>query len=643
MKRMETALAEYLFHQGTNEHAYTYLGAHRLPTSDEAPGAGETFVFRTWAPHADEVALVADFTDWDTGVPLRRVSEGGVWELIFTTHGSAVGQKYKFRIRNGDRVFLKGDPYAFRSEGGAGGASILTEDSDYPFHDGEWMEYRRRTVCTRDGAYLSAPLNIYELHAASFARHEDGRYFTYRELADTLISYVRYMGYTHVEFMPLCEYPYDGSWGYQVGAYYAPTGRFGGPDDLAYLVDRLHGAGIGVLMDWVPAHFPKDCWGLYEFDGAPLYEYEAPDRREAEGWGTRYFDLGRPEVRCFLISNALYWMRRFHFDGLRVDAVASMLYRDYDRAPGTWRPNEWGGIENLEAIGFFRRLNTAVFAEFPDALMVAEESTAFPGVTRPVDEGGLGFNLKWNMGFANDFFAYLHTEPIYRRYHHAALTFPMMYAYSEQFILPVSHDEVVYGKGSLLSKISGNRQEQIETLRAALCFLMTFPGKKLMFMGGEFGAVSEWDYRRALDFSLLRDPAHAALRDFTAALNHFYLDHPALWDLDFSPDGFVWLDVDDADDDLVAYRRRDRQGNELIVAVSFNGIDRFDYRLPLPDGGVYDVVFFSGAWADAYEKSFRAEQDERGHYLMMRLPARTAVILCRREDAVCVTISSEKP
>ncbi|MBQ8174474.1 MAG: 1,4-alpha-glucan branching protein GlgB [Clostridia bacterium] len=637
MKKTDTALSQYLFHQGTNFHAYTYLGCH-----ESREGEQYHVTFRTWAPNAASVSVVGDPFGWEEGFPLSRATDRGVWEGVYVCPASLVGTRYKFRITAADgRILLRGDPYAFSSEGGAGGASFVTKESDYTFRDGEWMEHRRRTVCEKEGEFLSAPLHIYEMHALSFLRHEDGSPYSYRELADFLVPYLKRMGYTHVELLPLAEHPFEGSWGYQIGAYYAPHSHLGSSDDLRYFVDTLHRAGIGVLMDWVPAHFPKDEWGLYEFDGKPLYEYQGYDRMESRGWGTRYFDLGREEVQCFLVSNALYWLREFHLDGLRVDAVAAMLYRDYDRAEGEWTPNSYGGRENLEAISFFHKLNAAVSQEFPDALMIAEESTAFPAVTTPASEGGLGFSLKWNMGFANDFFSYLGRDPIFRRYHHTALTFPMMYAYSERYVLPISHDEVVYGKRSLFSKIAGNRDAKFSTFRAAMTFIMTFPGKKMTFMGTEFGQENEWNHMAAVEFSLLDDPRHRDLLEFTAALNRFYLTTPALWERDFSPEGFSWIDVDNADRNLVAYRRRDARGGEIIVVISFSGSDLYDYRLSLVEEGVYDTVFFSGEWSEGYEKEFRTQRDEGGVYLMMRVPACSAVLLRRREDGVCFTVRGE--
>ncbi len=631
MKQADTALAAYLFHEGTNFYAYRLLGAHR------APDGG--YHFRTWAPNARAVALVGDMTEWSWDIPFTRISERGLWELSLPAEGASPSQKYKLAITGADGVRrLKGDPYATYSEGGAGGASILFE-SVYEWRDALYLERRRRTVRTRGEGALSIPMSIYELHLGSFLRDASGAPLSYRALAAPLAEYVRMLGFTHVELLPVAEHPYDPSWGYQVGAFYAPTSRFGNPDDFRYLVDELHRAGIGVIVDWVGAHFPKDGWGLFEFDGQPLYEFQGLDRQESRSWGTRFFDLGREEIQSFLISNALYFLREFHIDGLRIDAVASMLYRDYDRRGGDWTPNSYGGRESLEGIAFLRKLNAAVEGEFPDVLMIAEESTAFPGVSAPVSEGGLGFSLKWNMGFANDFFEYLATDPLYRRYHHSALSFPMMYAYSERYILPISHDEVVYGKGSLYAKASGTHEDKIRTLRGALLFYVTFPGKKMLFMGTEFGQRREWDYRFGIDFHLLEESAHRDLLAYTAALFNFYLATPALWELDFDERGFSWLDVDDSDGNTVAFVRRDREGGELIAVHCFAGADRYDYRLSVPAPGVYDVVFYSGVEGTDYETHFTAGEDERGAYLMMRLPARTGILLRRREEGMTLSLA----
>ena len=588
MKDKAKNMAAYFFHQGTSDSAYLYLGCHLEKKDSE----GYTYAFRVWAPSASYVTLVSDFTDWDTGLPLQRVTDAGVWELLYTSPVSLEGRAYKLRIdslRGGIR--LKGDPYAFASRGGSDGASIVTHPSSFVWEDEAFLRARREAVSFADKHFLSCPLNIYELHAASFDRHDDGSYLSYRELADKLVGYVKYMGYTHVELLPLAEYPYDGSWGYQVCGFYAPTSRFGTPDDLRYFVNTLHKAGVGVIMDWVPAHFPKDEWGLYEFDGQPLYEYQGRDRMESSSWGTRFFDLGREEVQSFLVSNAMYWLREFHIDGLRVDAVASMLYLDYDRLPGEWVPNVYGDNRNLEAIAFLQKLNGTIDREFPDALMIAEESTSFASVTKPTSEGGLGFDLKWNMGWANDFYDYVSKDPIWRRYHHKALNFPILYAYNENYILPISHDEVVHGKRSFLDKMAGSYEDKFKAFRASMMFMMSFPGKKMLFMGTEYGQFVEWNYARPLEWFMLDYPAHRSLRDFVRALNAFYLATPALYERDFDPSGFSWILADEADKNLVAYRRTDANGEGIIAVISFSGVAQ-SVALPMAEES-YTVVFDS--------------------------------------------------
>lgn len=593
----DISIPVYLFHQGTNFHAYELLGCHER----SARRGRYEYVFRVWAPNADSAALVGDFCSWDKGIPMVRISQG-IWECVFVSKSRLRGSFYKFRIERGGISHLKSDPYAFASQTLENTASIISSPLSLGHTDSEWMEHRRELFS--DGEhYYPSPMNIYELHLGSWRTRDGastadgGHYLGYREIADMLAPYLRDMGYTHAELMPIAEHPFDGSWGYQICSYYAPTSRFGAPEDFAYFVDRLHEYGIGVILDWVPAHFPKDEHGLYEFDGRPLYEYQGEDRREHKGWGTRCFDVGRCEVQSFLISNALFWLREYHVDGLRIDAVASMLYLDYDRKPGEWIPNIYGGNENLEAIAFFRKLNSAVFAEFPDVLMIAEESTAFPGVTKPVSEGGLGFNFKWNMGFANDMFEYISMDPIYRQYHHSKLTFPMMYAYSENFILPVSHDEVVHGKRSLIGKMYGEYDEKFAMMRAFMTFLMTMPGKKLTFMGTEFAQFREWDYENELEWFMLSYPRHAEMQRYLRRLNHLYLNSPELWRIDDGWDGFSWLEADRARDNVVAYRRLDGRGGELVVVINFSPVDRPDYPIMPPRHGKYRILLDS----DRYE------------------------------------------
>ena len=623
----EGGLAQYLFHEGTNFAAYQYLGCHCV----KAEG-GYRYSFRTWAPHAAEVAVVGDAFGWGEGAAMTRVTEAGLWELCCLLDHKIEGTNYKFRIRHGERRFLKGDPYAFRSEGGAGGASVVCTDSGHSWQDDAWLAHRAATVCVREGNFLAAPLNIYEVHLASFCRHEDGSYCSYGELADRLIPYVKEMGYTHVELMPVTEYPFDGSWGYQVCCYFAPTSRFGTPDDFRDFVDRMHRAGIGVLLDWVPAHFPKDGWGLYEFDGEPLYEYQGWDRMESRSWGTRFFDLGRTEVRSFLISSAMYWLREFHIDGLRVDAVASMIYLDYDREPGQWFPNPAGNNHNMEAVSFLQALNTAVLGEHPDVLMIAEESTAWPGITRPISGEGLGFSLKWNMGWANDFYKYLSTDPLYRRYDHMALNFPIVYAFSENYILPISHDEVVHGKGSFIGKIFGSYEDKFRQMRAALLFMMTFPGKKMLFMGTEFAQFREWDFASSLEWFMMDFPNHRHMAEYVRALNRFYLETPALWEQDFRPEGFSWVYADEADRNLVVYRRHAIGGDSVICAVCFSGLNADNVRIPVQEEGDY-IVLFRANGCEATPTVCPAEpdgEDGGSYHITITVPSFDGLVIARR-------------
>ena len=587
--------AIFLFHQGTNFRAYEYMGCHPL-------GKDRT-VFRTWAPKADSIDLVSDFTGWDEGIPFEKVSENGIWHAIVDIpYSELVGKFYKFRVTGGGVTRYKSDPYAFESQTLEKTASIVAKPSDFAWNDSAWLKHRK-SIFAGGRHFYSAPMNIYEMHLGSW-RTRDGEstvdgehYLNYREIADKLAPYMKEMHYTHIELMPVMEHPFDGSWGYQICGYYAPTSRYGTPDDFRYFIEKMHENDIGVILDWVPAHFPKDEHGLYEFDGQPLYEYQGADRQENRGWGTRCFDVGRPEVQSFLISNALYWLREFHADGLRVDAVASMLYLDYDRNPGEWIPNPDGGNHNLEAIAFFKKLNTEIFSEFPDVLMIAEESTSWPMITKPVDKGGLGFNFKWNMGWANDMYDYIETDPIARKYKHNKLTFPLMYAFSENYILPVSHDEVVHGKKSLVDKCFGSYDEKFACMRTFIMYMMTLPGKKLMFMGTEYAQFREWDFENQLEWFMTEYPRHIEMQRFVAEINKFYLENSELWEIDDSWDGFEWIEADLADLNIIAYRRKNKKGRELITVLNFAPVERESFRLKVPKLGRYEEVLTT----DKYE------------------------------------------
>lgn len=580
MKNQNENIAAYLFHQGTNYEAYRYLGAHP-DTQEGVPGV----VFRAWAPNAKAVEVVGDFNDWaETGAPMGRISENGLYETFVP--GVKVYDNYKFIITtaNGRRLY-KIDPYAFHFETRPGTAAKYYELENYPWGDGQW---RKNIIAPYD-----RPINIYELHAGSWRRHGDGNFLNYRELAGQLAAYAKEMGYTHVELMPLAEYPFDGSWGYQITGYFAPTSRYGTPHDLMYLIDTLHQNGIGVIMDWVPAHFPKDACGLYEYDGGICYEYGDPFKSEHQEWGTRVFDYGRPEVQSFLVSNALFWLNEYHLDGLRVDAVASMLYLDYGRRAGRWRPNSKGGRENLEAVAFFRKLGREVFARYPHALLMAEESTAWPLVTYPTDKGGLGFNYKWNMGWMNDSLDYFSLNPFFRKDNHYRLTFSMAYAFSENYVLPISHDEVVHGKYSMIGKMPGDYEQKFAGLRSFFGYMYAHPGKKLVFMGQEFAQFIEWDCQKELDWFLLDYDAHRQFKGYMKALNHLYLATPALWQIENSWDGFRWLIADDNTQNVVAFLRTDRAGHSVLVVCNFSPVERENYRVGVPRPGRYEPLLNS--------------------------------------------------
>ena len=575
-------LPAYLFHQGTNYFAYKYLGLHFV---------GQTAIFRVWAPNADSVTLCGDFNGWDkTSHPLSKETNMGVWCIKLPAKTLKLGSTYKYAITNNGKTVLKADPYATHSQTLEKTASVIAKFPRHEWKDAGWFAHRRKDIRVNEKGKFACPINIYEMHLASW-RTRDGKstkddptaYLNYREIADQLVPYVKMMGYTHIELLPITEYPYDGSWGYQVCSYFSPTSRFGTPEDFMYFVDTLHKNGIGVILDWVPAHFPKDEHGLYRFDGTRLYEYQGNDRVENEGWGTRYFDVGRNEVQSFLISSALFWIEKYHIDGLRIDAVASMLYLDFDKRPGEWVANAYGDNKNLEAIAFFKKLNSEVLSRHPDVLMIAEESTSWSQITKPVSEGGLGFNFKWNMGWANDMYDYVQTDPLFRKYKHSKLNFSMMYSFSENFILPVSHDEVVHGKLSLLDKMHGSYENKFKGFRLFLAHMMAHPGKKMMFMGSEYGQFREWDYENQLEWFMLDYETHKKLQEYTASINHFYLEHNELWQDDFSWDGFRWLIPDEDNLNLLGYERIGAKGKRMICLFNFSGAHVRDYKLKLPD------------------------------------------------------------
>ena len=573
----------YLFNQGSNYQAYRLLGAH-VQTRQGVAGV----CFRVWAPNAERVSVVGDFNCWDGRVhQMASLGASGVWELFVP--GLAAGTLYKFEIRNRDSgaVLIKTDPYAQSFEPRPATAARVNTPPQHAWNDAEWLAQRAQ----RD--WLHAPLAIYEIHAGSWRRHPDGRCYTYRELAQHLVPYVHDMDYTHIELMPVTEHPLDESWGYQTTGYFAATSRFGSADDLRGLIDACHQAGIGVILDWVPGHFPIDDFALAHFDGTALYEHADPRLKLHPDWGTHVFNYARNEVRSFLLSSAHFWLTELHIDGLRVDAVASMIYLDYSRRAGEWLPNRYGGRENLEAIEFIRALNTMAHREFPGILTIAEESTAWPMVSRPTYVGGLGFSMKWNMGWMNDTLAYLRQDPVHRHYHHALLTFGQLYAYSENFVLPLSHDEVVHGKGSLLAKMPGDNWQKFANLRLLLTYQATLPGKKLGFMGNEFGQWHEWYSQRELDWGLLARPGHRGVQQLVRDLNRLYRSMSALHELDFDSEGFSWIDCHDADQSVISFLRRDRSGMCAVVVLNFTPVPRRAYRIGVPAAGRYREKFNS--------------------------------------------------
>lgn len=579
----------HLFGAGTHYEIYEKMGG-RLMTHEGARGAA----FSVWAPNAKAVSVIGDFNNWDARrSPMRRLGESGIWELFLPA--AAEGDKYKFHVTQCDgRVVDKTDPYGVYAEVRPNNASVLYPLKRYKWKDRRWMTARRKYD------FRAAPMNIYEVHLGSWKRAEGNRFLSYTELAEQLIPYVKEMGYTHIEMLPVEEHPFDGSWGYQVTGYYAPTSRYGSPDEFKQFVDACHQNGISVILDWVPAHFPKDDFALARFDGTALYEHQDPRLGEHIQWGTYIFNYGRKEVANFLLANALYWMDIFHIDGLRVDAVASLLRLDFCKEEGQWLPNVYGGSENLEAIEFLKHMNSVIAEREPGALMIAEDSTAWPGVTKKVDEGGLGFSLKWNMGWMNDFLSYIKLDPIYRKYHQNKLTFGMAYHYAENFVLVLSHDEVVHTKSSMIGKMPGDVWQSFANLRLSYGFMMGHPGKKLLFMGGEFAQYSEWSEARSLDWHLLQYADHQEMQAYVKELNHLYTEEPAFWAEDFDPNGFQWIECDDAESSIVSFVRRSRE-KELVFLCNFTPVVHHGFSLGVPQEGVYherlnsDAARFGGS------------------------------------------------
>lgn len=630
----------YSFIKGTNYECQNFLGAQLCEV-----GGIEGAVFRVWAPHAKAVSVVGEFNSWmPTAHPLQNQSKTGVWQGFVP--GVSTYDLYKFCITTQDDDMLyKADPYALHTETRPGNCSKIYDLTGYSWQDDRWERRKLKANPIRSA------MAIYEVHAGSWRVHADGNPYSYRDLADALIPYVLEMGYTHIELMPITEYPFDGSWGYQCTGYFAPTSRYGTPHDFMYFVDSCHQAGIGVIMDWVPAHFPKDAFGLYRFDGTPCYEDRNPLRAEHHEWGTMVFDFGKPEVQCFLISSALFWLKNYHIDGLRVDAVASMLYLDYNRKQGEWSPNSKGGKENLEAIDLLRKLNTQVFKRYPATLMIAEESTSWPMVTAPVHSGGLGFNFKWNMGWMNDMLSYMQTDPFFRKGNHKKLTFSFMYAFSENFILPVSHDEVVHGKKSLIGKMPGEYEQQFAEMRVFFSYMMAHPGKTLLFMGQEFGQFQEWSEERELDWALLSYDTHRQLQQWVKTLNHFYRDTPCLWELDDSWDGFGWIVPDDNTQNVIVFQRRDKQGNAVIVACNFAPVLRQDYKFGVPQPGTYKEVLSSDSVEFGGEGTHNAGLRTRKgrmhgfeNYITATLPPLSTVIfkVPQKREAATIQPASSK-
>ncbi|MCF6323805.1 MAG: 1,4-alpha-glucan branching protein GlgB [Gammaproteobacteria bacterium] len=617
----------HLFAEGRHFHIYNILGAHKK----EINGINGVH-FATWAPSAERVSIIGDFNGWDGRChPMMSRGSNGIWELFIP--GLDNNALYKFEIRNRDsgEILSKTDPYAQQMEMRPRTASVINEKSSFQWQDEQWLTQRK------EYDWLHAPMSIYECHPGSWQRDKDNQFLNYRELAHRLVDYVKETGFTHIELMPITEHPLDASWGYQTTGYFAPTRRFGTADDFRYFVNHCHRHGIGVLLDWVPAHFPKDEHGLARFDGSALYEHEDPRRGEHRDWGTLIYNYGRNEVKNFLIANALFWIGEFHIDGLRVDAVASMLYLDYSREENDWIPNQHGGNENLEAIAFMRELNTATHEYHPGSIIMAEESTAWPQVTRPVDIGGLGFSMKWNMGWMHDSLTYMRKDPVHRHYHHDKLTFGLLYLFTENFILPFSHDEVVHGKGSMLNKMPGDEWQRFANLRLLYTYMFTYPGKKLLFMGCEFGQPGEWNHDKGLEWDVLQYPLHSGIKQLVTDLNRLYTQQPALHYFDFDHDGFEWISCNDTDQSVLAYLRKD-ETETIIVILNFTPVVRHGYRVGVPIAGEYEVLFNSdshhyagsNAGSDAVIVADNSGWMERPASLTLDLPPLAALVLIKK-------------
>ena len=616
-----------LFSAGKHLHIYKILGAHPK-TIDGIEGV----LFATWAPNATRVSVIGDFNNWDgRRHPMRSSGSSGVWELFIPGLTSDLHYKYEILNRQTGSVVQKSDPYAQQLELRPRTASVIRDNSKYDWQDKTWIETRQ------NHNWLHEPLSIYECHLGSWQRDENNRFLNYRELAHQLVAYVKDTAFTHIELLPITEHPLDASWGYQTTGYFAPTRRFGTADDFRYFVDYCHEHDIGVILDWVPAHFPKDTHGLANYDGSPLYEHEDPRKGEHRDWGTLIYNYGRNEVKNFLTSNAVFWLEEFHLDGLRVDAVASMLYLDYSREEGDWIPNQHGGNENLEAIEFMRELNEVTHANFPGTMIMAEESTAWPQVTRPTTLGGLGFSIKWNMGWMHDTLNYFSKDPVHRHFHHDRLTFGLLYLFSENFVLPFSHDEVVHGKSSMLHKMPGDEWQRFANLRLLYTYMFTYPGKKLLFMGCEFGQGDEWNHDKALDWYVLQYPLHAGVKKLVTDLNHLYRQESALHKFDFDPEGFEWIDCHDTDQSILSYLRK-ADNEAIIVILNFTPVIRENYRIGVPEKGSYEIIFnsdsdyYSGCNAGSHSIVYSESITwmNKAHSISLTLPPLAALILKKK-------------